>query len=161
MFAYCLAAAHLGLSHQTAASFMVSATGGGRGEGWMYVDKLPDEEVCQPNSIDQDELPNVLHFCQRYGWGPFFFGKRKLPHDFLTCESPLLKDPPATILTDYHEAQFPENVKQFDQKAAKENAFIVCFMIDLLNEAATYFKDQHCDASANKERSMLLSALKK
>jgi len=34
-------------------------------------------------------------------------------------------------------------------------------MIDLLNEAATYFKDQHCDASANKERSMLLSALKK
>eukprot|EP00977_Amphora_coffeiformis_P013241 scaffold3410_cov158-Amphora_coffeaeformis.AAC.15 len=161
MFAYCLAAAHLELHHQTAASFMVSSVGGGRGEGWMYVDKLSDEEVCQPDSIDPEALPNVLHFCQRYGWGPFFFGKRKLPHTFLTCESPLLKEPPATILTDYHEAQFPENVKQFDKRSAKENAFIVCFMIELLNEAATYFKQHHCNANANMEHSMVLSALKK
>ena len=141
---------------------MVSAVGGGRGEGWMYIDKLSDEEVCQPNSIDPEALPNVLHFCQRYGWGPYFFGKRKLPHSFLTCESPLLEDPPATILTDYDKAIFPDNhVKEFDKKSAKENSFIVCYMIELLNEAATYFKEHHCNATAaNEEHTMVLSALR-
>ena len=77
MFAYCLAAAHLKLAHQTANSFMVSDVGSGAGEGWEYIDKLPDDEVCHEKSIE--EVPNVIHFCQRYGLGQYFFGKRKLP----------------------------------------------------------------------------------
>ena len=162
MFAYCLAAAHLGLAHQTAASFMVSSTGVMKGEGWSYVDGIPDEKICQPNDIPEENLPNVLHFCQRYGWGPYFFGKRKLPHSFLSCESPLLHDPPDTLLTDYEQATFPGgNVKEFKGAEAKRNVFMVCYMIQALNEAAEYYKAQHCNsASANLKHSMILSQIK-
>ena len=65
MFAYCLAAAHLGLSHQTAASFMISDVGAGNQEGWRYIDNMDDAQVCA-RQHDVEALPNVLHFCQRY-----------------------------------------------------------------------------------------------
>jgi hypothetical protein len=73
MFAYCLAAAHLQLPHQTALSFMISDAGAGKMEGWSYIDKMPDNEIC--GGFQPEEVPNVLHFCQRYGQGNYFFGK--------------------------------------------------------------------------------------
>jgi hypothetical protein len=162
MFAYCLAAAHLKLSHQTAASFMVSSTGSGKQEGWPYIDRLPDEHICQPSQLDPQALPSVLHFCQRYGWGPYFFGKRKLPHSFLSCEHALLADPPATLLQDYTTAEFPNNnVREFSPEDAKRNTFVVCYMIATLNEAAAYYKANHCteNAKTNSEHSMILSQI--
>jgi hypothetical protein len=73
-FAYCLAAAHLRLAHQIAASFMVSDTASGaQSEGWSYIDNLDDSEVCQVEN--PDNLPYVFHFCQRYAVGYWFFGK--------------------------------------------------------------------------------------
>jgi hypothetical protein len=162
MFAYSLAAAHLQLSHQTAASFMVSSTGSGKQEGWPYIDRLPDEHICQPDALDPQALPSVLHFCQRYGWGPYFFGKRKLPHSFLSCEHALLADPPATLLQDYTSATFPkDNVREFDSADAKRNTFVVCYMIATLNQAAAYYKANHCtDATkTNTEHTMILSQI--
>lgn len=73
MFAYCLAAAHTQLPHQTAISFMISDTTAGKAEGWSYIDSMPDEEIC--GGFQPEEVPNVLHFCQRYGQGNYFFGK--------------------------------------------------------------------------------------
>jgi peptidyl serine alpha-galactosyltransferase len=77
MFAYCLAAAHLRLPHQTAASFMVSDIDSSNGEGWKsHVDTIPNDQVCgdatSPTVRQHREAwPNVIHFCQRYGWGPY------------------------------------------------------------------------------------------
>jgi hypothetical protein len=105
MFAYCHAAAHLGLPHQIAArcaraagfcracfcrcllvsplaysvaffcararaprSFMVSDIGPDREEGWSYIDPMPAEQVCS-DKLDPEQLPNVFHYCQRYGLG--------------------------------------------------------------------------------------------
>jgi hypothetical protein len=164
MFAYCLAAAHLGLFHQTAASFMVSSTGIGKAEGWNYIDNIPDDQICQPSSITPEQLPNVLHFCQRYGWGPYFFGKRKLPHSFLTCDSPLLDDPPTTLLVDASNATFPGgSVKNFGAVEAKRNVFTVCYILYALNEAAMYYKAHHCNGlekAPNLDHSMILCKLK-
>ena len=40
-----------------------------------------------------------------------------------------------------------------DDRAVKHNAFMLCILIPMLNDAATYYKDHHCDkASANYER---------
>jgi hypothetical protein len=152
MFAYCLAAAHQKLAHQTAASFMVSDVGSGQGEGWSYVDKLPDDEVCHPKSVE--ELPNVIHFCQRYGIGKYFFGKRRLPKDFLTCESPLMREPTADDL-DTNLVQWPDGTsKKWSAEHAKRNRFMLCQLIPALNAAASYFKRNHCDSSkANFEKS--------
>lgn len=157
MFAYCLAAAHEQLPHQTAASFMISDAGAGRSEGWSYIDRMPDAHVCGGFSVD--EVPNVLHFCQRYGMGDYFFGKRKLPHDFLSCASPLLKEPPSDVLSKYNYAIFPNNNKKmWTPQMAKENAFTICFMIKALNAAAEHYKRQHCDVeTAIFDKELLLS----
>jgi peptidyl serine alpha-galactosyltransferase len=157
MFAYCLGAAHQKLPHQTARSFMISDISAGKGEGWTYIDKMPDDEVC--NDFDVENVPNVLHYCQRYGMGNYFFGKRKLPKDFLSCQSPLLAEPPKDILSKYNYANFPANHrKEWTPLDAKRNAFTICYMIKVLNEAATHFKNQHCDTDvANYQKTLLLS----
>lgn len=155
MFAYCLAAAHKKLPHQTAVSFMISDVGMKNMEGWSYIDQISDSEIC--GDFSEEELPNVLHFCQRYGIGNFFFGKRKLPKDFMSCESPLLAEPP--LLAKYNYANFPGNVKKiWDQAMAKRNAFATCYMLKALNAAAEYYKRQHCDVNtANFNKNLLLS----
>jgi hypothetical protein len=47
-------------------------------EGWPYVDALPDDQVCDPISLRQQQLqqqpnksklPVILHYCQDYGIG--------------------------------------------------------------------------------------------
>jgi hypothetical protein len=153
MFAYCLAAAHLGLAHQTAASFMVSETSvGPRGEGWGYIDKMKEEAVCEKQ--DPENVPNVIHFCQRYGLGKWFFGKYRMPKDMLTCESPLFEEPPQNISA-YRHADFPGGEKKvWNEQQAKRNAFMLCNLLPGLNAAIEYFKRNHCDGKANFNRTL-------
>lgn len=155
MFAYCLGAAHKQLPHQTAASFMISDISTGNMEGWSYIDALPEKEVCGGFSVE--ELPNVLHFCQRYGLGKYFFGKRKLPKDFLSCKSPLLAEPPHDVMDRYEAAVFPgNNLKEWKPVDKKRNAFVICYILPALNAAATYYKQQHCDQqTANYDKSLI------
>ena len=122
MFGYCLAAAHLQLPHQTAISFMVSDPHMGRfGEGWNGIDNnITDEQICT-RTYSREHLPNVLHYCQRYGIGKYFFGKRRLPGTFLSCDGPLLQEIPNTTknLDEYiKSALYPgdPNVKVYDQR---------------------------------------------
>lgn len=145
MFAYCLAAAHLKLSHQIASSFMVSDIGARGLEGWdAYVDKLSEVEVCEKQ--DPSRYPNVIHYCQRYGLGKFFFGKYRFPNDFLSCESPLLKEPPKTLAKDHKDAVFPGGERKvWNGNLHKENAFMLCHLIPALNAAGEYYKRQQCD----------------
>jgi len=153
MFAYCLGAAHVELPHQTAASFMISDVYTGNMEGWSYIDDMPEDEIC--GGFGVEELPNVLHFCQRYGLGKYFFGKRRLPKDFLSCESPLLAEPPHDLMTQFEYAVFPEgNKKEWKPVDKKRNAFVICIMLPALNNAATYYKQQHCGKEANYDKSL-------
>lgn len=148
MFAYCLSAAHQKLAHQTAASFMVSDVQQGVGEGWSYVDKLTADDVCKHH--DQKDLPNVLHFCQKYGLGPSFFGKYRLPKNFLTCESPLMVEPLADIAKNHNSVRWPNGQeKSFTDQQVVRNAFMVCQLIPAVNEAAAYFKQNHCGDAGN------------
>jgi hypothetical protein len=144
MFAYSLAAAHTQLPHQVAAGFMISDVGvGAQAEGWGYIDSLPKNKVCGAHR--PEDLPHVIHFCQRYGLGDYFFGKRRLPKDFLSCESPLLAEAPADIVENYQYANWPEGKRvDFNAKVAQRNGFVLCYMLPRINEAATYFKQRHC-----------------
>ena len=156
MFAYCLAAAHLKLAHQTASSFMISDVGvGAGGEGWGYVDQIPDDEICSPN-ISVEELPNVIHFCQRYGLGNYFFGKRRLPKDFLSCEAPLLREPTLNEIRTDHVDWPTGDGKDWSKEHGKRNRFVLCHLIPALNAAAEYYKKHNCEADqANLERSFM------
>ncbi|KAG7354688.1 hypothetical protein IV203_004044 [Nitzschia inconspicua] len=151
MFGYNLAAAHLGLRHTIAHSFAVSDIFSG-GEGWPLIDAVPAEDVC--HNFPPSEYPHVIHYCQRYFLGKWFIGKYKLRKDFISCDSPLLKIPPADLALRYDYAIMPGDGsrKALKPKHAKEEVFMLCAMIDALNSAAKYYKDKHCD-KANYEYS--------
>ena len=136
---------------------MISDSGAGKGEGWEYIDKIPEDDICGHHK--PDDLPNVLHFCQRYAWGPYFFGKRRLPKDFLTCESPLMLEPAKDFFGKYDYAQFPDgSQKNFDKKIAKQHAFMVCYLIPAVNAAAEYFKKHHCPkGTANLDKKLVFN----
>jgi hypothetical protein len=147
-FGYNLAAAHHGLRHTIAQSFMVSDIFAG-GEGWALIDQVPAKDVC--HHFPPSEYPHVIHYCQRYYVGKWFIGKYKLRKDFISCESPLLVMPPEDLATQGHtSAILPDgSLKQFSKSSdVQEEAFMVCTMIRALNEAAIYYKDHHCDKDA-------------
>lgn len=143
MFGYNLAAAHLGLRHTIAHSFMVSDIWAGM-EGWQLVTKVERKDIC--HNFPKSEYPHVIHYCQRYYLGKWFIGKHRLRKDFISCEAPLLAIPPADIALRYDYAILPDNNERKDlkEKGVKQEAFMVCAMIDALNAAAYYYKDQHC-----------------
>ena len=155
MYAYCIAAAHLKLPHQVVTSLMVSDTGGGSGgwgfEGWELIHRIDDDKVCNPSVLDGAVLPSVLHFCQRYMVGKYFFGKRKVPHNIFTCESPLLEYPPEDIATKYDYFIPPPphkpvgEKKELNKGQAKMNAFMICALTRAVNEAAVFYQEHNCD----------------
>merc|ERR1711862_916399 len=99
MFAYIIASADLGLKHQNVNSFMIS-NAASHEEGWSFLDDISLDQACtygyEPNSLQDGKVklvPNVLHFCQKYGLGEWLWNKGRLPPNFFTCDFPLLADP--------------------------------------------------------------------
>ena len=80
MYGWSLAAAHLGLLHTLAKSFMVSSVDVSSGEGWWLIDALGDDEICNYSTLKEkeDKLPYVMHYCQNYWLGKWFLGKYPL-----------------------------------------------------------------------------------
>jgi len=151
MYAYCSAAAHLGLNHQVFDHGMVSATDAA-GEGWPFIDAIPEAEVCGEH-VGQ-KMPLVIHYCQRYIVGGWKFAKRQQPQDFFTCGSPLMKIPPPDLGTNLWKNNEKESMKP---KKAQREAFVTCLILKTLNEAANYFKKKACIVEeANLEESIIL-----
>jgi hypothetical protein len=177
MYAYCIAAAHLKLPHKLIVSGMISNTGSSQAEGWAMIDKIPAMEVCDIASNDANDehshehssqqpqhdtvldksharyyaLPNVIHYCQRYAVGDWFFSKRKHPKDFFTCSKPLMAVPPqgSNVALETYQLKPPGSHTKADliPKQAKRNAFMVCGILALLNQAATFYKSNHCSSN--------------
>jgi len=136
---------------------MVSDTGAS-GEGWRDIDELDAADVCRED-IDPKALPWVLHFCQRYALGNWFFGKYRLPDTFLTCEHPLMAEPPLDVATKYSYADYPGGQhKDWTASEAKRNGFMMCRMIRAVNGAATYFKRNHCGGKGNFNKTLMYDA---
>jgi hypothetical protein len=167
MFAYSVAAIHLQLPHQLSYAFMITDPHIVDKEGWSAIDAIPADQVCDPALRRGDEglvlpewkahLPYTLHFCQRYYLGPYFFSKYRLPWDFLSCHHPLLLNPDE----DYHPSGQPiallydssitPDGTHYDIPAWQRprQAYMLCHIIGTLNDAATFWKEQHCDDDPN------------
>jgi peptidyl serine alpha-galactosyltransferase len=150
MFAYSLAAAHLQLYHQTAVSFMLSNPSAfdfnGVYEEWRFVEKLGAERVCSPLS-PTDIVPNVVHYCQEYGVGHYYFEKRRMHNDFMSCASPLLVEPPSTLAADFDYRLLPTGEReQLPPGQVLANAFMVCRILPAVNAA---MKFRHCSTGDN------------
>lgn len=158
MFAYSLAAAHLNLPHQIAKSFMVSDIGSTALEGWDLMKEYTKGDMCIPGEIEQEHLPHVLHYCQRYLLGKYVIGKHRIPETFLSCDEKLLAVPPPDLGEKFNFAIEPD--LRADKKLTirpehvRNHAFMLCHLIPYLNEAAIYWKDHHCEGTIpNKEES--------
>jgi hypothetical protein len=154
-----IAAVQLDLPHTLVKSIVVSMTESDEREGWLFVDDLPDEDVCDVNSWSRNpRMPIVLHYCGRYHLGKFFFSKYRLKKSYISCEAPLLTIPPKQVHTKYSYWVRPPPDRGFEHKMevknltfvqAKREAFMLCGLISSVNEAARYFKSQHCNGTGN------------
>ena len=152
MYGFIIATAKLGLKQTLVKSLVVSTTTTDKREGWQFVDKLPDNHVCDlPDKTNN--LPVILHYCKRYMLGRFFFSKYRLKKQYITCSQPLLTPPEKDSATRYTYAERPPPdrgashdmfVKNVTKKEAKREAFMLCGMIDAVNSASKYYKSQYC-----------------
>lgn len=139
---------------------MISDVGSFELEGWKMMDKYSKVDMCIPGKIDQDHLPHILHYCQRYLLGKYVIGKHRIPSTFLSCEEKLLRVPPPDLGEKFNFAIEPD--LKVDKKmvvappTVRHHAFMLCHLIPYLNEAAIYFKDHHCEGKTiNKEESLV------
>jgi peptidyl serine alpha-galactosyltransferase len=158
MHSYCIAAAHLGLKHQLAKGFMVSDVAALHPEGYHFLVNVTRRDVCLPK-IPTTRLPYVMHFCQRYAVGRWFFSKYTLREDFFDCKSPLMKEPPRDIGEVYDWHIFPNGREMQNYHNVSFHHFIIrhtwmlCIIIFSFNEIATEIKRGHCGGEANLEKS--------
>ena len=186
MHSYSLAAAHLRLPHKLAHGFMVSDQESFE-ENFDFVEKkMTKANVCMkpPNLVPADskipmdptdsttmtdvayetdrgipirELPFVLHYCQRYALGRYFFSKYKLKEDaFDNCEGPLMVEPPGNVAEVYDWSIFPNGIEKYDfsegssmipdvrDRMHMRNGWLLCAVITGINEAITAYKNASC-----------------
>jgi hypothetical protein len=185
MYSYIIGAANANLPHHILQGFMISGDDSGNEEpteGWSFLPEVPPEEICNfaaeaykldANTVCTEaeesfkcralrKIPNFLHFCQIYHVGDWFWGKHNFPKDYLTCESPLVAMPPANLGSDYADYRLDPLGSRTDKipinsNEKTRNAFMICAMSSVLQEAATYYKKHSCEVdNANFETTLNL-----
>eukprot|EP00966_Prymnesium_polylepis_P323954 7380077-Prymnesium_polylepis.1 len=160
MYAYNMAAAHLGIGHVTMQHYMISSPMDSNSEGWDAVDALYDESrsrrhSCREAGMRTDDgkrwvVPTLTHACQRFtahhaGNSPmnatkssrtdehvWLFHKGHVPPNILECDQPLLRPPPDDLL----------DVQT--SLMSHRHAFLVCALHRQVNEAARDYKRKYC-----------------
>ncbi|OEU21409.1 hypothetical protein FRACYDRAFT_138617, partial [Fragilariopsis cylindrus CCMP1102] len=109
MYGYIIATTQLDLPHTLVKSIVISSTTSTNREGWKYIDDIPDEEICLPQRRNlpstQTKMPIGLHYCKGYKLGKNFFSKYRLKKRYISCECPLLNEPPINMLQQNHHNQ--------------------------------------------------------
>jgi hypothetical protein len=189
MHSYSLAAAHLQLPHKLAEGFMVSDYEAD--ENWSFItDHMTTDNVCMdpPNlapksdyrpfdpsdstsmtdaayevhlGIPIKDLPYVLHYCQRYAMGRYFFSKYKLRENmFDKCEGNIMIEPPRDVASIYDWNMFPNGIEHWDfkpdpnsedlgnerlkQRVRLINGWMLCVVVYGMNEAIIHYKKAKC-----------------
>jgi hypothetical protein len=136
MWAYSTAAAHLDLPHTTIDSYMISAAGSG-GQAYPWVDAWTQLDCRDPTPQPGDKVPTFIHLASNFKApdrksGPWMFHKGHVPADFLHCDEPLIVEAPSDLW-----AISPD-------KRTKQNAFILCHTVAMLNKVALLYKGKFC-----------------
>lgn len=156
MYSASLAAAHLGLPFHLVPDFMISDDSVQK-EGWSGIDSADPNDLCVSGGVKR--LPLVHHYCQRFGLGEFFFNKHIFNNGFFDCQQPLIREPPRDVALIYNYTHYGDGTNKTwegrDYKYVKRNAFMLCSMTSALNEASTFYKQQHCGDDANYEKTWM------
>ena len=77
----------------------------------------------------------------------WFFTKRRVPSDIYDCETPLFAEPPDDLAIQYHYKHAPGGQRfALTVTEVKRHSFALCFVYALLNEAASFYKQNSCPA---------------
>ena len=168
-YGYIIATTQLDLPHTLIKSIVISSTTSTNREGWKYIDDIPDEEICLPQRRNlpstQTKMPIGLHYCKGYKLGKNFFSKYRLKKKYISCECPLLNEPPTNMLQQNHHNQgyfppphgynfkdvWPDKIENIKPYQVKREAFMLCSLISKINEAALYWKEKNCVNDPNDE----------
>jgi len=185
MFAWILATQQLQLSLHLQQSLVVSTTLSKEREGWKFVDRLgatqnkeivstvdrigkpkqdfdattniSSDDLC-PSSTSDMALPTILHYCQRYMLGNFFFSKYRVKKNILDCTTPLFQAPVSAkdFVVDasfFNVVPPPANAKQtikveprqpVTPSLALREAFVLCHVLRLFNDMLRVYKQGVC-----------------
>ena len=154
MYAFSIAAAHLEMPHTIARGYMVSNPKGAPLEKWEPIEAMDDSALCDPlTKAEELGMPIVLHYCQMYRLGKYMFGKRRPElHGIFECDGPLLEEPPKHVGTLRVRLHPRKRVEQVDKKLAARNAFPLCTITRMLNEAILDFRKRNCPQVPEDER---------
>lgn len=150
MYAYILAAADLGIHHEVSHSLMWSDPRVEYTEPWDWVEGMQIEDLCGKLPA---QTANVLHYCQPFSFKDWSLYKGDLRGRMHKCEHPLLAEPPSDLVLGYdltieHAAQAgmkkPEKRIEWAERINKREAFMVCQVIQKLNEAMEHQRTNVC-----------------
>jgi hypothetical protein len=169
MYAYNMAAAHVGVKHVTMANYMVSDVDADAGEAWEWVDKYTNISCHNPEIPLDIPAPSLIHAASQYiacskgedfdtgklgyvnmakctadGSEIWNFHKGHIYPNILACNEYLITPPPDNFF----------NIQQ--TKKAKRNAWIICAATYLVNDAALAHRSQFCENGYNSKKCMRL-----
>uniref|UniRef100_A0A7R9WUY1 Uncharacterized protein n=1 Tax=Craspedostauros australis TaxID=1486917 RepID=A0A7R9WUY1_9STRA len=161
MYAYSMAAAHLGLAHQTAKSLMIS-NAVAPNEGWDMFDgddQLRDSRtMCAilGNEVSMRSQarhrPYLLHYCQTYAFGNHTFSKYNFAGGSITqCDTPLFEVPESDVMDRFnYSRRSSTSVSYYDFSDPKQSAiahrhvYALCSIIAMANRAGINFRMRNC-----------------
>ncbi len=136
MYAYIMAAAKHNLKHTRLDHFMVSDESS-ETEAWPWIERISNMSCRKPLLPPTTRIPPLVHSAQHYKansetgelWN---FHKGHIPGQILECGQPLIVAPPDNLFNTQTE------------KIKKREAFMVCQMTYLINEAVLAYKKKYC-----------------
>lgn len=143
MWAYCMAAAHLGLEHTILDQYMVSTWAEHPEQANRWIDDWPSMQCLDPQQPSGSHQPNFIHLASNFkapATKEWMFHKGHVPGMFLDCNTPLIKDAPDdlwTISTGYQ---------------AKQSAWVLCHTVSKLNRVAIDYKEKFCPSGYEKRK---------
>lgn len=161
MFGYAVAAGNHGIKHTILTNLGVThpKMDTNKREYWEFVDETLSNPCADPFSVVIPQDPPVgLHYCQKYGYvleenkGNFWY-KYDLPETLASCESPLLKVPPA------NEWEITILVLDADaQRKKRHEVWAECSLAKITNQALIQYKHRMCPTGFNTFQSIELKS---
>merc|ERR1711871_1850692 len=100
MWAYCMAAAHLGLRHEQLDHYMISTWGAGESHRWLNkwtgLGQCSDPRPQKP----EDQSPPFIHLASNFkapSSKEWMFHKGHVPADILDCDVPFIIESPDDV----------------------------------------------------------------
>ncbi|KAL7539165.1 hypothetical protein ACHAXR_011838 [Thalassiosira sp. AJA248-18] len=89
-------------------------------------------------------LPTLLHYCQNYKFANHTWAKRKMPHDFFSCDGSPLKLDVEAILKELDSIENDSSLSVTQKKKQMRNGFMLCHLTPLMNMALDEYKLDVC-----------------